>query len=112
MCGCAQAGSDSLLTSATFLKLAQTFFAGMELMDSHRDVLYGLGMVRFWDELTDTALSAAQRRQYSPACYSLLLLVTPHNRAVCSTIKSASQYADSFIFALSQDGNNELTIHD
>lgn len=41
-----QAGSDSLLTSATFIKLAKTFFAGVESMDSHRDVLYGLGLVR------------------------------------------------------------------
>lgn len=39
-----QAGSDSLLTSATFIKLAKTFFAGVESMDSHRDVLYGLGL--------------------------------------------------------------------
>jgi CCR4-NOT transcription complex subunit 7/8 len=38
-----QAGSDSLLTSATFLKLAKTFFKGVESMDGHRDVLYGLG---------------------------------------------------------------------
>lgn len=48
MCTCvclAQAGSDSLLTSATFIKLAKTFFAGVESMDSHRDVLYGLGLV-------------------------------------------------------------------
>ncbi len=37
----AQAGSDSLLTSATFLKLAKTFFKGVESMDGHRDVLYG-----------------------------------------------------------------------
>lgn len=36
-----QAGSDSLLTSATFLKLAKTFFKGVESMDGHRDVLYG-----------------------------------------------------------------------
>lgn len=38
-----QAGSDSLLTSATFLKLATDFFKGVEQMDSHRGVLYGLG---------------------------------------------------------------------
>jgi hypothetical protein len=48
-----QAGSDSLLTSATFLKLAKTFFSGVESLDSHRDVLYGLGMVRtcIWDAM-------------------------------------------------------------
>lgn len=38
-----QAGSDSLLTSATFLKLATDFFSGVKGMDSHRGVLYGLG---------------------------------------------------------------------
>mmetsp|Transcript_13346 Transcript_13346/g.40370 ORF Transcript_13346/g.40370 Transcript_13346/m.40370 type:complete len:286 (+) Transcript_13346:150-1007(+) len=38
-----QAGSDSLLTSATFLKLAQTHFKGIDSLASHRDILYGLG---------------------------------------------------------------------
>jgi CCR4-NOT transcription complex subunit 7/8 len=38
-----QAGSDSLLTSATFLKLAADFFNGVKGMDGHRGVLYGLG---------------------------------------------------------------------
>lgn len=38
-----QAGSDSLLTSATFLKLAQTFFQGVDGMEAHIGVLYGLG---------------------------------------------------------------------
>ncbi len=38
-----QAGSDSLLTSATFLKLAQTHFKGIDSLLTHRDILYGLG---------------------------------------------------------------------
>lgn len=38
-----QAGSDSLLTSATFLKLADTFFSGIAGLRPHRGVLYGLG---------------------------------------------------------------------
>jgi len=38
-----QAGSDSLLTSATFLKLAQQRFQGMHGVAQHRGILYGLG---------------------------------------------------------------------
>lgn len=38
-----QAGSDSLLTSATFLKLAQQRFQGMDGVAQHRGILYGLG---------------------------------------------------------------------
>ena len=38
-----QAGSDSLLTSATFLRLAQTSFKGVDGMEAHCGVLYGLG---------------------------------------------------------------------
>lgn len=38
-----QAGSDSLLTSATFLRLADTFFKGLGGMEAHCGVLYGLG---------------------------------------------------------------------
>jgi len=38
-----QAGSDSLLTCATFLKLAETSFNGLGSMDAHLGVLYGLG---------------------------------------------------------------------
>lgn len=38
-----QAGSDSLLTCATFLKLAETSFNGLAAMDAHLGVLYGLG---------------------------------------------------------------------
>jgi CCR4-NOT transcription complex subunit 7/8 len=38
-----QAGSDSLLTSATFLKLADRFFQGVDGMEAHVGVLYGLG---------------------------------------------------------------------
>eukprot|EP00775_Hariotina_reticulata_P001272 gene1272-1612_t len=38
-----QAGSDSLLTSLTFLKLAKKFFAGVEGASKHMGVLYGLG---------------------------------------------------------------------
>lgn len=39
-----QAGSDSLLTSLTFIKLAQQFFAGVEGASKHMGVLYGLGV--------------------------------------------------------------------
>lgn len=39
-----QAGSDSLLTSLTFIKLAQKFFAGVEGASKHMGVLYGLGV--------------------------------------------------------------------
>jgi len=38
-----QAGSDSLLTSLTFLKLAQKFFSGVQGAQKHMGVLYGLG---------------------------------------------------------------------
>jgi CCR4-NOT transcription complex subunit 7/8 len=38
-----QAGSDSLLTSATFLRLARTFFDGVAGVRAHCGVLYGLG---------------------------------------------------------------------
>lgn len=39
-----QAGSDSLLTSLTFLKLAHQFFAGVGGAQKHMGVLYGLGV--------------------------------------------------------------------
>jgi len=39
-----QAGSDSLLTSLTFLKLARRFFNGVEGAAKHMGVLYGLGV--------------------------------------------------------------------
>ena len=39
-----QAGSDSLLTSLTFLKLARSFFSGIEGAAKHMGVLYGLGV--------------------------------------------------------------------
>lgn len=38
-----QAGSDSLLTSATFMKLAEKHFSGVEGLRKHQGVLYGLG---------------------------------------------------------------------
>lgn len=38
-----QAGSDSLLTSATFMKLVQTQFTGLENALKHNGVLFGLG---------------------------------------------------------------------
>ncbi len=38
-----QAGSDSLLTSLTFLKLARQFFSGVDGAAKHMGVLYGLG---------------------------------------------------------------------
>ena len=38
-----QAGSDSLLTSAAFLKLAEQRFQGMDGVAQHRGILYGLG---------------------------------------------------------------------
>ena len=39
----AQAGSDSLLTSAAFLKLAEQRFQGLQGLAPHRGILYGLG---------------------------------------------------------------------
>lgn len=38
-----QAGSDSLLTSLTFLKLADRYFGGVHGAGKHMGVLYGLG---------------------------------------------------------------------
>ena len=38
-----QAGSDSLLTSAAFLKLAEQRFQGLQGLAPHRGILYGLG---------------------------------------------------------------------
>lgn len=40
---CLQAGSDSLLTSSTFLKLMRTSFDGVAGVDKHVGILYGLG---------------------------------------------------------------------
>ena len=39
-----QAGSDSLLTSAAFIKLANSFFGGLEGVAKYKDVLYGYGL--------------------------------------------------------------------
>lgn len=38
-----QAGSDSLLTSFTFIKLATKFFSGVDGASKHMGILYGLG---------------------------------------------------------------------
>lgn len=38
-----QAGSDSLLTSAAFIKLASSFFGGLMGVSKYKDVLYGYG---------------------------------------------------------------------
>lgn len=38
-----QAGSDSLLTATTFVKLVATYFAEEGALEEHRGVLYGLG---------------------------------------------------------------------
>ncbi len=39
-----QAGSDSLLTSSTFVILAKKYFQGVENATKHSGVLYGLGI--------------------------------------------------------------------
>ena len=39
-----QAGSDSLLTSAAFVKLASSRFNGFEQLQGHKGVLFGLGV--------------------------------------------------------------------
>ena len=39
-----QAGSDSLLTSRTFMKLIESLFHGFEGVAKHRGILYGLGV--------------------------------------------------------------------
>ncbi len=39
-----QAGSDSLLTSFAFIKLASKFFQGIEGASRHMGILYGLGV--------------------------------------------------------------------
>ena len=38
-----QAGSDSLLTASTFLRLKDTCFSGFEAVAKHKGILYGLG---------------------------------------------------------------------
>ena len=38
-----QAGSDSLLTSAAFIKLANSFFSGLDGLGRYKDILYGYG---------------------------------------------------------------------
>ena len=38
-----QAGSDSLLTASTFLRLKDTCFAGFDAVAKHKGILYGLG---------------------------------------------------------------------
>ena len=42
--GCLQAGSDSLLTSSAFVKLASSRFKGYEQLQGHKGVLFGLGV--------------------------------------------------------------------
>lgn len=37
-----QAGSDSLLTASTFLKLKEAFFSSLEAVAKHQGILYGL----------------------------------------------------------------------
>lgn len=39
-----QAGSDSLLTSSAFVKLAASRFNGFEQLQGHKGVLFGLGV--------------------------------------------------------------------
>jgi CCR4-NOT transcription complex subunit 7/8 len=39
-----QAGSDSLLTSAAFIKLANSFFGGLDGLGKYKDILYGYGV--------------------------------------------------------------------
>ncbi len=39
-----QAGSDSLLTSSAFVKLASSRFKGFEQLQGHKGVLFGLGV--------------------------------------------------------------------
>lgn len=39
-----QAGSDSLLTSFTFIKLSDKYFSGITGVSKHRGILYGLGV--------------------------------------------------------------------
>lgn len=41
---CLQAGSDSLLTSSAFVKLASSRFKGFEQLQGHKGVLFGLGV--------------------------------------------------------------------
>ncbi|KAF5829703.1 CCR4-associated factor [Dunaliella salina] len=57
-----QAGSDSLLTSFTFIKLANKFFQGVTGAEKHCGILYGLGL--------DTHTSAASNdNNYSSKGY-------------------------------------------
>ena len=68
----AQAGSDSLLTSSTFLKLTRTCFDGVAGMEKHMGVLYGLGS----GAAGSTLLSICVRPQ-DPAALDLHPLSTP-----------------------------------
>ena len=43
-CCVLQAGSDSLLTSSAFVKLASSRFKGFEQLQGHKGVLFGLGV--------------------------------------------------------------------
>ena len=43
-CCVSQAGSDSLLTSSAFVKLASSRFKGFEQLQGHKGVLFGLGV--------------------------------------------------------------------
>jgi hypothetical protein len=43
ICLLLQAGSDSLLTSAAFIKLANSFFGGLDGLGRYKDILYGYG---------------------------------------------------------------------
>lgn len=74
-------------------------------MDNHRDVLYGLGLVRaasrrIWDSVTSYAGSTFVLHDHCTLKHSL-----PPASVDCTPLT---------ILAVSavQDGNNELTIHD
>ena len=75
-------------------------------MDNHRDVLYGLGLVRaalrrIWDSITPYAGSTFVLHDHCTLKKNSL----PPASVVCTPLT---------ILAVSavQDGNNELTIHD
>lgn len=112
MCA-AQAGSDSLLTSATFLKLAKTFFKGVESMDGHRDVLYG--------ELLDGSVTEMlqsedlQRFGYSGSCSAVTHPpVRGPDWPFCFEFVQHPEHIQAFCLhaGLGTDGINEITIHD
>ena len=87
----AQAGSDSLLTSATFLKLADTFFSGLE------------GLRRWVTGLVCLRAVVAQRQVPPQHC-----MLGSGQRLTSTLVLPILCSHRGVLYGLGADGNNEL----